>query len=96
MCHQDSVLFVNCSHISTGVVPSKGKRQAAPVNAKAALLVASGATVAAFARILGFGTTVASGKALSGESFEAFLILGFLSQGFEWLIWRTFQLEEFS
>ena len=72
MCHQDSVLFVNCSHISTGVVPSKGKRQAAPVNAKAALLVASGATVAAFARILGFDTTVASGKALSGESFEAF------------------------
>jgi len=65
MCHQDSVFFVNCSHISTGVVPSKGKRHAAPVNANAALLVASGATRAAFARILGFATTAGpSGKAL--------------------------------
>ena len=99
MCHQDSVFFVNCSHISTGVVPSKGKRQAAPVNAKAALLVASGATRAAFARILGFGTTVGpSGKALDFSRrvlwhkcvfFDD--ILGIFIPRIWVVVWRTFE-----
>ena len=72
---QGSVFPTSCSHISAGVVPSRGKRQAAPVTATAARLSAAAAGAGAAARTLGFTATGASDMALEvGDGVIGFAI----------------------